>query len=309
MPGQEPERHPGRAQLDDPVVGADVRQVVAGVGHHDPAGLRLQDREQAGDEHPRRHLGHEQLVGPGEDHARRIASRRLGAQDGVRPGHDQRRRDALVGDVADGDPDPPAGHLDEVVEVAADGPRRAVVGGDLPLVELRQLARQELLLDEGRDAHLLLEPLAFGGLGGLLADELGDPDRRGGLGGEGRQEAAVVGRVVLLGQPRPEIEGADQLALGDERDDERDAGLAQGADRRRVQLEPGDLDRPGGGLEVGEERVGLGDIDGDRWVVGRRASAPRRPAGVGTAAGSRAASRRPSRRRIGRVSSVISWSP
>ncbi len=109
---------------------------------------------------------------------------------------------ALVGHVADGDPDPAAGHLDEVVEVAADGARRAVVGGDLPLRQVRQLARQELLLDERRDAHLLLEALALGGLGGLLADELGDADGRGGLGGERRQEAAVVGRVVLLGQAR-----------------------------------------------------------------------------------------------------------
>ncbi len=78
---QQAERHPGRAQLDDAVVGADVGQVVAGVGHDDPAGLRLEDREQAGDEHAGRHLRHEQLVGPGEDDARRVAPRRLGAQD------------------------------------------------------------------------------------------------------------------------------------------------------------------------------------------------------------------------------------
>ena len=144
------------------------------------------------------------------------------------PGHDQCRRDALVGHVADGDPDPPVGHLDEVVEVATDRPGRAVVRGDLPLRQVRQLARQELLLDERRDAHLLVEAFALGGLGGLLADELGDADGRRGLGGEGRQEAAIVGRVVLLRQARPEVERADQLALGDERHDQRDAGLAQG---------------------------------------------------------------------------------
>ncbi len=34
---QQPERHPGGAQLDDAVVGPDVRQVVPGVGHDDPA--------------------------------------------------------------------------------------------------------------------------------------------------------------------------------------------------------------------------------------------------------------------------------
>ena len=64
---------PGRAQLDDAVVGPDVRQVVAGVGQHDPAGRRVEDREQAGHEHARRHLRLEQLVRAGEDLARRIA--------------------------------------------------------------------------------------------------------------------------------------------------------------------------------------------------------------------------------------------
>ncbi len=190
----------------------------------------------------------------------------------MRAGHHQRGRDALVGHVADSDADPPAGHLDEVVEVATDRAGRTVVRGDLPLRQVRQLARQELLLDQGRDAHLLLEPLALGGLVRLLADELRDADRRRGLRGEGRQQAAVVGRVVLLGQPRAEVERADQLALGDERHHERHARLAHRAERRRVQLEPGDLDRAGRGLEVGEQRVRLGDVDGDRGPVvrGRR---------------------------------------
>ena len=167
----------------------------------------------------------------------------------------------------------PSRHLDEVVEVAADRARRAVVGGDLPLRQVRQLARQELLLDERRDPHLLVEALALGGLVRLLADELGDADGRGGLGGQGRQEPAVVGRVVLLRQPRAEVERPDQLALGDERHDERDAGFAQRGDRRRVELEPGEVDRAGRGLEVGEQRIALGDVDGDRagrGVDGRR---------------------------------------
>ena len=58
----------------------------------------------------------------------------------------------------------------------------------------------------------------------------GDADRRRGLGGQGRQQAPIVGRVVLLGQARPEVERADQLALRDQRHDEGDAGLAQGVD-------------------------------------------------------------------------------
>ena len=144
---------------------------------------------------------------------------------------------------------------------------------------------------------------------GLLAHELGDADRRRGLGGEGRQQAAVVGGVVLLGQPRAEVERADQLALRDERDDERDTGLAEGADRRRVELEAGDLDRSGRGLEVGEQRVGLGDVDRDREArtrvgsaSGRRAPRPASRVGHGAAGWPP----RPRRRRIGRVSSLIS---
>ena len=90
------------------------------------------------------------------------------------PGHDQRRRDALVGDVTDGDPDAAIGQLHEVVEVAADGARGAVERGDLPLRKVRELAWQELLLDERRHPQLLGEPLALGGFVGLLADELRD---------------------------------------------------------------------------------------------------------------------------------------
>ena len=98
--------------------------------------------------------------------------------------------------------------------------------------QVRQLSRQELLLDEGRDAHLLVEALALGGFMGLLTDQLRDADGRRGLGGEGRQEAAIVGGVLLLRKPRAEVERADQLALRDERDDERDARLAQRRDGR-----------------------------------------------------------------------------
>ena len=181
----------------------------------------------------------------------------------MRPGHDQRRRDALVGHVADGDPDPPAGHLDEVVEVASDRPSRAVVGGDLPLWQSRKHTGQELLLDERGDAHLLLETLALDGLAGLLADELGDADGGGGLGGQGRQKASVVRRVVLLGQARAQVERADQLALRDERHDEGDAGLAHRSDRRRVEFQLGDLHRAGGRLQVGHQRIRLGDVDRD----------------------------------------------
>ncbi len=78
------------------------------------------------------------------------------------------------------------------------------------------------------------------------------------------EEAAIVGRVVLFRQARTEVERADQLALRDEWHDQRDAGLAQGPDRRRVELQAGEVDRTRGRLEVGEQRVRFGDVDRDR---------------------------------------------
>ena len=120
--------------------------------------------------------------------------------------------------------DAAVGQRDDVVEVAADLARRAVVGGHLPAGQVGELLGEEVLLDQLRDLELLLEALARGGLGLLLADELADPQRRRGLRGEVVEQLAVVGGVLLLGQPRAEVEHADQLALADERDGELDAG-------------------------------------------------------------------------------------
>ena len=85
------------------------------------------------------HLRDEQVVRVLEDLRGRHQPRRIAAQDAVGPGHDQRSRHALVGDVADDDPDPPVGQLHEVVEVATDRAGRPVVGGDLPVGQVRQL--------------------------------------------------------------------------------------------------------------------------------------------------------------------------
>ena len=76
--------------------------------------------------------------------------------------------------------------------VAADRACRTVVGGNLPIRQVRQLAREELLLDQRCDAELLLVSLAGLNLGRLLLDELGDPDGRRGLGREAREQPAVV---------------------------------------------------------------------------------------------------------------------
>jgi hypothetical protein len=68
-------------------------------------------------------------------------------------------------------------------------------------------------LDEARDPELLLDALALLGLLLLLADELGDLHGRCCLGGQVVEELPVVGRVLLLGEARPQVEKPDQLAL------------------------------------------------------------------------------------------------
>jgi hypothetical protein len=68
-------------------------------------------------------------------------------------------------------------------------------------------------LDEACDPQLLLYALALLGLLLLLANELGDLHRRRGLGGQVVEELPVVGRVLLLGEARSQVEQPDQLAL------------------------------------------------------------------------------------------------
>src|SRR5205814_3270763 len=90
--------------------------------------------------------------------------------------HYERRGHAVPGDVADDEADPPLGQLDEVIEVAADLRRGAVEGRDLPARQVGQGLREELLLDELRDAELLVDAFAGPDFGFLLAHELGDAD-------------------------------------------------------------------------------------------------------------------------------------
>jgi hypothetical protein len=116
-----------------------------------------------------------------------------------------------------------------------------------------------VLLDELGDPELLLEPLALAGLDLLLADELRDPERRCGLRGEVLEKATVVGRVALVREPWSQVQRADQLAVRDERHDELDAGLAQPAKGRGVELQPIDVDGARCLLQHDEQRVALGD--------------------------------------------------
>ena len=89
----------------------------------------------------------------------------------------------------------------------------------------------------------------------LLADELGDAQRRRGLTGQVLQQFAVLRGVLLLGQPRTQIDQADQLALRDERDHQLDASGAQVADRGRVERHRVEVNRPARVLEVHQGRI------------------------------------------------------
>ena len=180
--------------------------------------------------------GHIRSLTRAQHLARRDDPLRRCAQDAPGRRHHHRRRHALVGDVADHDPEP-VRQVEEVVEVAADLAGRRVVRRDRPAGNVGQVLRQEVLLDQRRDAELLLDPLARARLGLLPAHELRDLERRRGLRRERVEQLAVVRRVLLPRQPGPEVEHADELALGDERRDELDARLAELHERRRVELE------------------------------------------------------------------------
>jgi hypothetical protein len=166
--------------------------------------------------------------------------------------------------VADHEGDLAILQLDDVVEVAAHLAGRPVVGRDLPAREIGELARKEVLLDQPGDLELVLDALPLACLSLLLAHELADTQRRCGLRGEVVEQTPIVGRVVLIGEPRSEVEQADQLTLADERDDEPYAGRSQCRERRRVELEAIDVDRPGGALEVRDERVVGRDVEVER---------------------------------------------
>src|SRR5215218_5237837 len=145
--------------------------------------------------------------------------------------------------------------LQEVVEVAAYLAGWLVVCRYIPAAELGHRLGQQGLLDQARDPELLLNALALLGLLLLLADELGDLHRRCCLGGQVVEELPVVGRVLLLGEARPQIEKPDQLALAHQGHDHLDCGFLHGPEGRRIQIELVDLDHPGSAGEVSHDRV------------------------------------------------------
>src|SRR5215211_143320 len=140
--------------------------------------------------------------------------------------------------------------LQEVVEVAAYLARRLIVGRKLVAGQVRHTFGEEGLLDQARDPELLLDALPLLGLLLLLADELRYLHGRCRLGGQVVKQLPVVGRVLLLGEARPQVEQPDQLALANERHDHLDVGRLHGRKRRRIEVELVDLYHPRGAGKV-----------------------------------------------------------
>ena len=155
----------------------------------------------------------------------------------------------------------PVGQVDEVVEVAAHRPLGLVVRGDLPAGQVRGGLRQEVLLDQLGHLELVLHALPAAGLRLLLPDQLGHAHGGGGLGGQVLQQLAVVRRVLLLGQPRSQVQHADQLALGHQGDHQAQAHRAHVLQGRRVQLQLFHVHRPRGALQVREQGVVRCDVE------------------------------------------------
>src|SRR5215211_16952 len=145
--------------------------------------------------------------------------------------------------------------LQEVVEVAAYLARRLIVGRKLVAGQVRHTFGEEGLLDQARDPELLLDALPLLGLLLLLADELRYLHGRCRLGGQVVKQLPVVGRVLLLGEARAQVEEPDQLALANERHDHLDVGRLHGHKGGRIEVELVDLDHPRGTREVGHDGI------------------------------------------------------
>ena len=251
----------------------------------------------------------EAVVDAREHRAGLVQPLRAGAQDAPRRRHHHRGRNALVGDVADDEADAAVGEVDEVVEVAADRARRPVERGDLPAGELGQLLRQEVLLDQLRD---LRAPARAGRARGSRSAARARAGRRGPPARPARRASRAAGGRPPSSPGRrgaaPDVQQADQLAVGDERDDERDAR------RRASRSSAGESSSrclsstaPEALWKYGDHRIVGRDVESRRRRA-RPGTAARSIAGSTTLAG--AAERRGRRRTTRRIArSVIAMAP
>src|SRR5215208_6658216 len=217
--------------------------------------LRLEDGVEAGDEHVGRYVADDHVVYPLEHLARRVKALGRRAEHSTSRRHHQGGGHTLVRHVTDDKAELAVVELQEVVEVAAYLASGLVVSRKLVAGQIRHMFGEKGLLHQARDPELLLDALALLGLLLLLADELGYLHSRCCLGSQVVEELPVVGRVLLLGEARPQVEKPDQLALAHQRHDHLDVGFLHGPEGRRIQIELVDLDHPGSAGEVSHNGV------------------------------------------------------
>ena len=87
--------------------------------------------------------------------------------------------------------------------------------------------RQQRLLDQPRHAQFLLQALALLDFCLLLLHQLRHAHGRRRLRGQRVEQRAVVAGVVLLAQPRAQVQQADQVALAQQRHDQLHAARSQ----------------------------------------------------------------------------------
>ena len=109
--------------------------------------------------------------------------------------------------------------------------------------------------------QFLLETLTFSHRRLLLSHHLGHTHCRCRLDGQRAQQYAIISRVLLLAQARPQHQQPDQLALTDQRHCYLHPLRLQSLECRRIQLQFINLHGPRGTQEMGHNGILRRDIE------------------------------------------------
>ena len=184
------------------------------------------------------------------------------AQDGQEQGHQQSRRTALAGDVSHRHHHASIVERQDVVDVAADGVRRAAEAERFDAGRFVEPFRQHRLLDVARDFEVVLERQAIGDLEQhqQIHQRERDEERPGAL-AEQRTGNAELDPERQRRADSDKADAAEEVGHADEREDQRD-GVHHAPRRRQLQRErkeqqPRVLEQPQVPGEIGK-RLGIG---------------------------------------------------
>ena len=161
----------------DEMVGDENGALVSAAGDGKRVALRIDEGAGDGDEHAalegvhHRAVEHAQKVRGGD----RVARAELETRSANR--HQQRGGNSVPGNVGDDDGDAPAAQVENVVKISADFLRRAVNRGQVARLRLRNVLREQQLLNAPGESELAVEPdfVRFDG------EKMPHPQRRGEL--------------------------------------------------------------------------------------------------------------------------------